>query len=322
MEALPAEAPAAGACALPLVADVKRHSLEDGPGIRTVVFFKGCPLRCVFCHNPETQRRGPELAFFEEHCLRCGRCVAACPRGAAALEHPGRIARDACDRCGLCAEACPGRGLRQVGRYFPPERLIELLLRDLPFYRHSRGGVTLSGGEPTLFADYLAAVLPPLRAAGVHVALQTCGEFDYAPFAATLLPLVDLVYFDVKLADPEAHRRHTGVANGRILSNLARLVREGGVPVHPRVPLVPGITTAAGNLAAIAALLREAGARDVTLLPYNPLGLAMAPRLGRPRPRLPAHFMSPDDERAIFAAFERLLQAPHQRERSALARGA
>lgn len=296
------------ACAVPLVASVKRHSLEDGPGIRTVVFFKGCPLRCSFCHNPETQARAPEIAFLEERCLRCGSCAAACPRGAASLDHAGRIIRARCDGCGACAAACPTGALRQVGRYLSPARLVELLLRDLPFYRHSHGGVTLSGGEPTLYPDYAAAVLPPLRDAGVHVALQTCGEFDYETFAASFLPHLDVVFYDVKLADRDLHRRHTGVANDLILSNLRRLVREGGVTVHARVPLVPGVTDAIENLRAIVALLRSAGANDVTLLPYNPLGVAAAPRLGRAPPPLSARFMRPHEERAVFAAFERLLR--------------
>jgi pyruvate formate lyase activating enzyme len=314
--------PGPGACLLPLVADVKRHSLEDGPGIRTVVFFKGCPLRCVFCHNPETQRRGPEIAFFEERCVRCGSCVAACPRGAAVLEHAGRILREQCDGCGICAAVCPGRGLQQVGTYLSPERLVELVLRDLPFYRHSRGGVTFSGGEPTLFPDYLSAVVRPLREARVHVAIQTCGEFDYDELARKVLPFVDLVFYDVKIADREAHRRHTGVANDRILSNLRRLLREAAVPVHPRVPLVPGVTAGPENLGAIVEILRRARARDVTLLPYNPLGLDMAPRLGRPRPPLPASFMKPDEERSVFASFEQLLRAPHDEERRPSSRGA
>jgi len=299
---------AAPRCAVPLVAALKRHSLEDGPGVRTVVFFKGCPLRCVFCHNPETQRPEAEVAFFEERCLRCGSCAAACPRGAAGLDLPGRIARARCDGCGRCAMACPGRGLRLVGTYLPPGELAERLLRDLAFYRHSGGGVTLSGGEPTLYPDYLASVLVPLREARVNVALQTCGYFDYDEFAEKLLPGIDAVYFDVKLADRAEHRRHTGVSNDRILANLARLVREGGVPVHPRVPIVPGVTDGAENLRSIVALLQDAGAREVALLPYNPLGLAMAPRLGRTTPPLPAGFMAPARERAVFEAFRRLAQ--------------
>jgi pyruvate formate lyase activating enzyme len=303
----PGAAAASPSAALPLVVDVKRHSLEDGPGIRSVVFVKGCGLRCVFCQNPETQAAGPEVAFFAERCSRCGACARACPAGAARLDHRGRILRDRCDGCGRCADACPSRALRRVGRYLAPPALAELLLRDVAFYRHSGGGVTLSGGEPALYPEYLAAVLRPVREAGVHVALQTGGQFPWEPFAATLLPLVDAVFFDVKLADPDAHRAHTGAGNALVLANLARLLRAPGVAVHPRVPLVPGVTDDLANLRAIAALLRAAGAREVALLPYNPLGLTMAVRLGRNPPPLPARFTPPAEEQAVFAAFRALL---------------
>jgi len=297
-------------CAVPLVTDVKRHSLEDGPGIRSVVFFKGCPLRCVFCQNPETQRPQAEVAFSEAECVRCGACERACRRGAIDMQSPGRIARSRCDGCLACAAACPGRGLRAIGRYLSPPALAALLLRDRAFYRHSGGGVTLSGGEPTLFPDFLEALLPRLRGDGVHVALQTCGDFEYDEFAARILPHLDLIFFDVKIVAPEAHRRHLGAGNGRILGNLRRLIREAAVPVHPRIPLVPGITDGLDNLSSAVRLLRSAGATDVALLPYNPLGLGMAARLGRPAPPLPATFVDPGAERALFQAFRGLLDEP------------
>lgn len=283
----------------PLIVQVRRHSLEDGPGIRSVAFFKGCPLRCVFCHNPEAQDPGPEIAFSARTCIACGQCAEACPHGAIDLELPGRIRRERCTRCGRCAEACPTGSLRLVGTFYPVEALAELLLRDMAFYRHSGGGVTLSGGEATLYPDYLEQLLVRLRARGVHIALETSGYFDYRAFRRQILPYLDLVYYDVKLADPAAHRRYTGRSNRRILSNLRRLLEEPGIEVQPRVPLVPGITASGENLAAIVDLLCEAGARSISLLPYNPLGLDAAVKLGRPRPALPERFMEPDQERQL-----------------------
>jgi pyruvate formate lyase activating enzyme len=297
----------AGMCAIPLIADVKRHSLEDGPGIRSVVFFKECPLRCVFCQNPETQSREVEIAFSERECIHCGTCVKVCSQGAIDLDFPGRIRRKRCTQCGGCAAACPGKGLRVIGRYFSPDALAELLLRDLPFYSHSGGGVTLSGGEATLYPDYLESLLALLKRSQVHIALQTCGVFEYAPFARQVLPHVDVIYYDIKIADANAHRRHTGRDNRRILDNFARLVREDRIPVHARVPLVPGITDGWENLAAIVEFLRMAGAQDMVLLPYNPLGTVMAACLGRPRPPIPATFMNPEKEKAVYDGFEKLL---------------
>ncbi len=148
---------------LPLIVDVKKNSREDGPGIRSVVFFKGCPLRCVFCQNIEAQEPGAEIAFSAKECINCALCEDACPQEAVDLEFPGRIHRDKCTRCGKCADACPGRGLRVVGSYYSVEGLTEILLRDESFYRHSGGGVTLSGGECTLYPDYVELLLRGLK---------------------------------------------------------------------------------------------------------------------------------------------------------------
>jgi pyruvate formate lyase activating enzyme len=292
---------------LPLIVDIKRHSLEDGPGIRSVVFFKGCPLRCLFCQNPETQHPGPEIAHSPGDCLRCGACVKACPSGAIDLSSPGAVLREKCNRCGACAAACPGKGLRAVGVYYSPEALAEVLLRDLPFYRHSGGGVTLSGGEATLYPDYLQALLVPLKRRGIHVALETCGAFDYGSFERQILPWVDLIYYDIKIADPSAHEKYTGRGNRTILDNLRRLVGDRKGSVHPRVPFVPGITDTRENLAAVVGILYEAGAEQVALLSYNPMGLEMTERLGRTRPPLPGSFMTAGEEGEIRARFQAIL---------------
>lgn len=292
----------------PLLADVKRCSLDDGPGIRSVVFFKGCPLRCVFCHNPEAQECQVEIAFLARKCIACGRCAEVCPHGAIDLHSSQRILRNRCARCGTCSDACPTGALRPVGARCSPRALAELLLRDLPYYEHSGGGITLSGGEPTLFPDYVQSVLQLVKPVGVHVVLETCGHFHYETFSKKLLPYLDLIYYDIKIADPDAHQRHTGKTNRRILHNLCRLLMERKVEVQPRIPLVPGITATEENLTGITDLLYDAGAGSVHLLPYNPLGLEMFEAIGRPRQFLPNSFMSPDDLRHLYSAFRRILE--------------
>lgn len=311
-------APACGAAAgaglrapgrrIPLIAAVKRHSLEDGPGIRTVVFFKGCPLSCAFCQNPETQSPEVEVVFRAGDCIRCGACAGTCPRGAVDMELAGRIRRERCSGCGSCAAACPGRGMRKIGDRYLPEALAELLLRDRPFYRHSGGGVTLSGGEATLYPDFVESLLAILGKEDVRVVLQTCGYFAYGVFERRILPYLDGVYFDIKIRDPVAHRAWTGKDNRRILDNFLRLVRGKRVPVHARIPLVPGITDGRENLSAIVEFLLEAGARDVTLLPYNPLGIGLAASLGRPLASLPGERAGPGTERETVEWFGNLLK--------------
>lgn len=287
----------------PLIVDVRRASLDDGPGIRSVVFFKGCPLRCVFCHNPEAQEPGPEIAFARSRCLHCGACAAACPRTAIDLDSPSRIARARCDLCGRCAEVCPAGALRLIGRYWPVESLLDLLLRDVAFYRHSGGGVTFSGGECTMFPDYLSTALERLKARQVHTAVETSGSFDYETFRDRLLPYLDLILFDVKLADTAASVRYLGHSYQRAFENLRRLLAEGGVEIHPRIPLIPGITDGEENLKAIVETLRSFGARDVELLPYNPLGLEMYSQLGRSVPDLPSRFPDPEREKEVVEMF-------------------
>ena len=294
----------------PLVADIKRFSLEDGPGIRSVVFFKGCPLRCDFCQNPEMQRPGRELVFRRERCVRCGACVRACTQQAVSLDLPGRIDRELCDDCGDCASECPSSALAHVGRRYGLEELVEILLRDAAYYRSSSGGVTFSGGECTLFPEYLASLAAALKQRGIHLLVETGGEFDGAWFVAHLLPLVDLVYFDLKLADAEAHRLHTGADNRRILENLTLLVHAAPERVQVRIPLVPGITATPENLTALAGCLRERGVRRAILLPYNPLGREMAPRLGRPLPDVPAGFMTKAELDEASAVFEAAVAQP------------
>lgn len=285
----------------PLVVDVKRDSTEDGPGIRTTVFFKGCPLSCRWCQNPETIEPQAEIGFYPQDCIGCFDCEDVCPEGRAGLagailkEAGVRIDRSRCTRYGRCTDVCPGKGLRQTGRYYEPEALVELLLRDRAFYETSGGGVTLSGGEPTLWPEYAGKLLRGLKAEGIHTAVQTCGYFEYSTFKEEMLPWLGLVMYDLKIIDPEAHLQHTGRDNQNILENFRQLLKED-IEVVPRIPLVPGFTTSKENLTGISDFLKESGVRRCSLLPYNPLGLSKWERLGKEKPTLPTGWMSKSEE--------------------------
>jgi pyruvate formate lyase activating enzyme len=181
-------------------------------------------------------------------------------------------------------------------------------LRDLPFYRHSNGGVTLSGGECTLYPNYLESLLKNLKAKQAHLVLETSGYFNFKIFQQKILPYIDLIYYDIKIADPETHRKYTGKTSQKIINNLHQLVLEKPAVVHPRIPLIPDITATRKNLSAIVDLLCEAGVENVSLLPYNPMGIEMAVSLGRPKPHLPERFMAPDEEKGIHAMFQTILE--------------
>jgi pyruvate formate lyase activating enzyme len=252
------------------VVDIQRYAVHDGPGIRTVVFLKGCPLRCAWCHNPDAIDPQPHIAFTAARCIGCGACLDACPRDAIRLEDDRRIDRDRCDGCMLCVDECMTGALSQVGETYTVDRLLAQVLRDLPFYKESGGGVTLSGGEPLLQHRFAAAFLAAARRAGLHTVIETCGHVRWAHME-DVLPDVDLVYFDLKLMDAVQHRQWTGVGNEIILANAHRLVA-----VHPdvvfRCPLVPGCTASEENVAALIDLLSKLGQRSVHLLPYHNLG--------------------------------------------------
>ena len=279
----------------PLIFDIKRHALHDGPGIRTTIFFKGCSLRCVWCHNPESMDPGLEIGFYPADCIQCGDCVEACPNGAAQMGLPERIDRAICKRCGTCAEVCPGRGLRQIGCFYEIDEILDIILRDQVYYQTSGGGVTLSGGEPALHVDYISQLLPKLKSVGIHTAMETSGFFDWSQFHTKILGWLDLVLFDVKLADPELHLKYTGKRNDVILQNLARLVRERPGSVIPRIPLIPGITTRRTNLQKISSLFRETGIRRCWLLPYNPLGFSKRKTIGKPMVNMPEYMLTREE---------------------------
>ena len=280
----------------PLIIDVKRHAIHDGPGIRTTVFFKGCPLNCLWCHNPEAISPDPEIGFYPDDCIGCGKCAEVCPNDAIQMDSPGRIDRMLCQRCGKCADVCPGTGLRKVGTYYELDQLVELLLRDRTYYEVSGGGVTLSGGEPTFYMDYAGQLLRRLKEQGIHTAIQTAGCFDYTAFQTNILPFISLILYDIKLIDPEKHRFYTGSGNRVILENFRRLIKDSPAPMIPRIPLIPGITATPENLQAISDFLQECGLTRCWLLPYNPLGFSKRENIGKEAMELPTEWMSEEEK--------------------------
>jgi len=261
--------------------NVQRFSTEDGPGIRTTVFMKGCPLRCRWCHNPEGLSPRPQLVWYDVRCIGARRCLAACPVGALELTPDGmRIDRERCSPCDLCAEACPSGALELIGRRWTPEELLAQVAKDTAFYETSGGGVTVSGGEPTMQPDFVEAFLRLCRQSGIATALDTCGYADWSVYER-LLPYVDLVLFDLKILDRERHRQATGVYPDRILANAAAIA-ERGMPMWIRTPIIPGYTDDEENIEALAAFIRSRlpTVQRWDLLAYTNLGVAKYRRLG------------------------------------------
>ena len=251
-----------------LIFAIDQTAVHDGPGVRMMVYLKGCPLRCVWCHSPESISPRPEVVWYETRCARCGKCVEACPEGLREPAVPNAPLPGECRLCGACVEACKPGALEIKGRAVSAGTLADEAVRLKPFFRRSGGGVTLSGGEPMLQAEFTHAVAALCRAAEIHVAMETTGHVAWAKLKR-MTRIVDLFLYDLKHADPEQHRVFTGVDNRLILANLRRLAK-AGADVIVRVPLIPGHNDSAEDVRAITRLAREHGARKLTLLPYNP----------------------------------------------------
>jgi len=257
-----------------LIFNIQRFSIHDGPGIRTTVFFKGCPLRCQWCHNPESIELSPEIGYHEARCIKCHKCIEVCPKEAVSKSQKGvMINREKCDGCGKCAEICYSRALELYGRHMKIEEAMAEVLRDLPFYNNSNGGVTASGGEPLAQANFVADFFLRAREEGIHTALDTSGHAQWATLRK-VLDYTNLVLYDVKTMNPERHKMLTGVSNDLILANLERTCREG-TPVIVRIPLVPNynIVNVEEDIKEIADFLQNLNSvRRVDLLPFHRLG--------------------------------------------------
>ena len=253
---------------------------------------------------------GIEVGFYPADCIQCGDCVKACPTGAARIDLPWRIDRALCRRCGKCAEVCPGNGLRQIGRFYEIEEILDIVLRDEVYFETSGGGVTLSGGEPTLPLDYASQLLRVLKSNGIHTAIETNGFFEWSRFETEMLDLTDLILFDVKLADSELHLQHTGRRNNTIFKNLLSLTRTRPNDVIPRIPLIPGITTIKSNLTRISDMLREMRVTRCWLLRYNPLGFSKRETIGKPMVDIPLKFLTREEyeQAASFFSWAELVE--------------
>ncbi len=263
------------------VLNITRFCTDDGPGIRTTVFLKGCPLSCVWCHNPESQGTRIELSYQASACVGCGKCVRVCPSKAHVIDDGGhRFDRSLCLTCGDCSKVCPAEALTLFGREMTVDEVFAEVTRDKPFYKTSGGGVTVSGGEPLARPAFTAALLQACREAGIPTAIETCGFASDAALDA-VIPLCDLVLFDIKETDPVLHERFTGAPLDPILHALRRIDRMG-VPVRLRLPIIPGRNDRAEHFAEVKRLGESLShLRGIEIMPYHKMGSYKYASLGR-----------------------------------------
>ena len=286
------------------VFSIERYAIHDGSGIRTLVFFKGCPMRCLWCSNPEGMSFQPDLMYSETLCIACGACVEACPQDALSIgEERLTVDRDACDLCGACPAVCYAGALEMSSYEVSVDEVLEEVEKDRAFYEVSGGGITLSGGECLAQPAFACELLRASKERGLHTAIETCGYYPFDVLEAAL-PSVDFIYYDIKHMDDDVHRRLTGVSNQPVLENLVRLASYP-VDICVRMPVVPTLNDSTENVEALARFVRDLRTVPaVELLPYHQLGLGKYQKLGLTYPisEVPA----PDDARmkelaAVFA---------------------
>lgn len=263
-----------------IIMNIQKYSIHDGPGIRTTVFFKGCPLNCWWCHNPESQKSSPQIMFFKEKCKGCGSCLKKCSQTAIEFVE-GYPATDEskCTLCGKCSDFCPNNARELVGKEITVKELMKEIVKDEAFYDESNGGVTFSGGEPLLHVDYLNNVLKSCKCKGIHTTLDTSGYANWEQFKK-IVENVDLFLFDIKHMNNEKHLKYTGVGNTLILENLKKL-SENGSNIFIRMPIIAGINDDDENIDLAIEFISKLNIIQVNLLPYHKMGMDKYRRLNR-----------------------------------------
>lgn len=265
-----------------VIFDIRKYSIHDGPGIRTTVFFKGCPLRCWWCHNPEGQDVEPELVYRKSRCLGCDECSKSCQREAISLVAQSiSVNREKCVPCNNCCRVCPSDALSIAGKQMTVKEILEEIEKDRTFYEESRGGVTFSGGEPLMQPDFLNALLNECKERATHTAVNTCGFAQYE-IIDRIRDKVDLFLYDIKTMDNRKHRKYTGASNEQILKNLKKLA-ESGSSIVISFPIIPGINDGDKNVTRTAEFISSLpNIQQINLLPYHRAGIEKYKNLGKP----------------------------------------
>ncbi len=284
------------------VFEIQRFSIHDGPGIRTLVFFKGCLLNCEWCQNPESQDKAPTIAFYKDKCKESFSCKEICPENAI-LNDVFRIDYEKCTVCGECVTACAYDALRLIGNIMTPKELLTQLLADQPYYQKSGGGVTFSGGEPTLYPEFMDQTLDLCNEHKIHTTIETSGCFSFKTWEPILRKL-NLIYFDLKIMDADDHKVATGLKNSTILDNAEKLV-EQNFPVEFRMPLIPGFTDTEENLEKVICCLKKLRQNKIHLLKYHNMGEAKIDIIQGDQKKLNMDTYSEESFGKIKAHFER-----------------